>query len=105
MHVNLDVQATILGNPDIHHRCRLVDISHSGACLILPVAVSGDRLIKIEWSQHFLIGRPRHIKRVNGGYQIGLQLLACSRWKDSDHPALNTSNVAGLTFANAIAGS
>jgi hypothetical protein len=90
LRVEVPVSAVVLGDPDIRFQCQLVDVSESGARLLMSGPVPMDAVIKIEWAEHFLLGSPRYIKRTSSGYFVGLQLNGCSQWhgKASVSPAV-----------------
>jgi len=90
LRVEVPVWAVVLGDPDIRFQCQLVDVSESGAQLLMSEPVSMDALIKIEWAEHFLLGSPRYVKRTSKGYFVGLQFSGCSQWhgKASGTPAV-----------------
>ena len=90
LRVEVPVSAVVLGDPDIRFQCQLVDISESGARLLMSGPVPMDAVIKIEWAEHFLLGSPRYIRRTSSGYYVGLQFNGCSEWhgKASVGPAV-----------------
>jgi len=38
--------------------------------------------VKVDWDDHFLVGRVRRVAPEGTEYQVGLELLYCSEWKD-----------------------
>jgi PilZ domain len=97
LHVNIDVRVVLLGNPDLRVQGRMVDLSHSGARLLISSPISMGQWIKAEWGKHFLIGKPRHIKHTSIGYLVGLRLHACSWWNDEAIAAVSKSVTESFT--------
>ena len=79
-----DVTATILGHPDITVPCRISNYSKSGLCITVRQKIAQGDALKVEWADHFLLGRVRRVTADGPDYQIGLELLYCSRWNGSD---------------------
>jgi hypothetical protein len=74
MHVNVEVSAVLLSDPDMHFQCQLEEISQSGARLLMSRPVPMDCVIQIEWDTHFLVGSPRYIRHTPIGYVVGIGL-------------------------------
>ncbi len=75
-------RATILGHPDVTVPCDIRNISRSGMCIALDQEVELGRVVKVEWSDHFLVGRIQRVSRAGEDYRVGLELLSCSYWSD-----------------------
>jgi hypothetical protein len=77
-----DGSVTILGHPDVTVTCQIQDFSRYGMCIIVEQVIAGGRIVKVEWQDHFLVGRVQHVSAVGGTFQIGLELLHCSKWSE-----------------------
>ena len=80
--------ATILGHPDVQVACQIRDISRSGMCIGVDEAIAAGRIVKVEWNDHFLVGRAQRVSAERGGYVVGLELLHCSKWQEPVASAL-----------------
>jgi hypothetical protein len=76
-----NVTATILGHPDVTVPCQILNFSKSGMCISVAEAISEGKIVKVEWSDNFLVGRARHATSEAGGVQVGIELLYCSQWR------------------------
>jgi hypothetical protein len=79
-----DVTATILGHPDVTVPCSISNYSKSGLCISVRQQIAEGDAVKVEWADHFLLGRVRRVTVDGPEYQIGLELLYCSRWNGED---------------------
>jgi hypothetical protein len=77
-----NVIATILGYPDVSVPGQIRDYSESGLCVTLPRAIPAGGAVKVEWDDHFLLGRVLRVARDGADFQVGLELLYCSRWSN-----------------------
>ena len=75
------VTATILGHPDVTVPCQILNFSKSGMCISLAESIPEGRIVKVEWSDNFLVGRARHTTSEGDGVQVGIELLYCSQWR------------------------
>jgi hypothetical protein len=75
------VTATILGNPDVSVPCQITNFSRTGMCFTLLREISPGAAVKVEWDRHFLVGRVRRVSTEGEEYQVGLELLYCSKWE------------------------
>jgi len=75
-------RANILGHPDVPVSCQIVDFSRSGMCITLDYEVAPGRIVKVDWDNHFLIGRVQRVTPVEYGSRVALELLYCSKWTD-----------------------
>ena len=75
-------KATVLGHPDVTMPCRIRDFSRSGMCITVDREIPCGKTVKVEWDDHFLVGRVRRVADVGGTYRIGLELLYCSKWNE-----------------------
>lgn len=75
-------KATILGHPDMTVTCRIRDFSRSGMCIAVDQDVSCGKTVKVQWADHFLVGRVQRVTAVGGAFQVGLELLYCSKWNE-----------------------
>jgi len=80
--------ATILGRPDVRVNCRIRDISKSGMCIAVKKEIPLGKIVKVEWNDHFLVGRIQRISPGNHDYAVGLELLYCSKWSEPVASAL-----------------
>src|SRR5262249_47832894 len=79
--VRENVTVTILGNPDLSVPCDIVNFSAAGLCIWLDQEIPSGKAVKVNWEDHFLLGRVRHVEVCGGTYRVGLELLYCSQWK------------------------
>jgi hypothetical protein len=75
-----NVIATILGNPDVAVPCDINNFSQSGICITLQREIPTGSAVKVDWDEHFLLGRVKHVASQGSAYRIGLELLYCSKW-------------------------
>ena len=75
------VTATVLGHPDIAVPCQILNFSKSGMCISVAEFIPEGKIVKVEWSDNFLVGRTRRAASESGNFQIGLELLYCSQWR------------------------
>jgi len=73
--------ATILGKPDVTIPCKITNFSPSGICILVSRDILEGALVKVDWGEHFLVGRVQRGLRSGGEHYIGLQLLHCSHWQ------------------------
>jgi hypothetical protein len=78
--VNDNVTVTILGNPDMIVPCEINNFSQSGICITLQRDIPSGKAVKINWDEHFLLGRVRHVASEGLAFRVGLELLYCSQW-------------------------
>jgi uncharacterized protein (UPF0248 family) len=74
--------ATILGHPDIRVACEIHDFSRSGMCIAMNQEIPSGRIVKVEWSDHFLVGRVQRVSGAGANFLVGLELLYCSKWSE-----------------------
>ena len=74
--------ATILGNPDVTVTCQIRNFSRSGMCITVDQEIPGGKIVKVEWDDHFLVGRVQGVSAVGGTFRVGLELLYCSQWNE-----------------------
>ncbi len=84
--------ATLLGHPDVNMSCEIRDVSRSGMCIFVGTEVPLGRVMKVEWGAHFLVGRAQRVTPRGTGYEVGLELLYCSKWEDPMASALTAVN-------------
>jgi hypothetical protein len=77
-----NVTATILGHPDVSVRCHVQNISRSGLCIKVGQPIASGRAVKVEWANHFLLGRVRRVSAAGADFRVGLELLYCSKWNE-----------------------
>lgn len=80
--------ATILGHPDIRVGCEIHDFSKSGMCIGVKEVIPSGRIVKVEWSDHFLVGRVQRVSGSPSNFVVGLELLYCSKWSEPVASAL-----------------
>jgi hypothetical protein len=80
--------ATILGHPDIRVACGIRDVSKSGMCIQVKEKISEGKIVKVEWGDHFLVGRVQRVSTAAANYVVGLELLYCSKWNEPIASAL-----------------
>ena len=76
-----NVTATILGHPDVTVPCQILNFSKSGMCISVAESIDAGQIVKVEWSDNFLVGRARHSTTDETGVQVGIELLYCSQWR------------------------
>jgi len=81
-------RATILGHPDVTVPCQIRDFSRSGLCIIVGQRISSGTIVKVDWSENFLVGRAQDVAATGGSYRVGLELLYCSKWGEEATPVL-----------------
>jgi hypothetical protein len=75
-------KATILGHPDVTMTCHIRNFSRSGMCITVDQDIPCGKIVKVQWDNHFLVGRVQRVSAVGGTFQVGLELLYCSKWND-----------------------
>ncbi len=80
--------ATILGHPDVKLSCDIRDFSKSGMCIGVKEEIPSGRIVKVEWSNHFLVGRVQRVSAARDTFLVGLELLYCSKWNEPVASAL-----------------
>ena len=75
-----NVTATILGHPDVSVACNITDFSQAGICITVGREIPAESAVKVNWDEHFLVGRVRNISPAGTSYRVGLELLYCSKW-------------------------
>src|SRR5436190_7258396 len=76
-----NVTATILGDTDVSVACSITDFSQAGLCITLSRKIPDGSAVKVNWDEHFLVGRVRNISPAGTSYRVGLELLYCSKWR------------------------
>jgi PilZ domain-containing protein len=74
--------ATILGHPDISVPCHVTNVSKSGLGILVKKPIASGSAVKVDWDDHFLLGRVRRVAAAGTDYRIGLELLYCSKWTE-----------------------
>jgi len=74
------VTATVLGNPDLTVPCQIADFSTSGIGIVVGQEIPEGSAVKVDWGEHFLVGRVVREASEGAGYRVGLELLYCSQW-------------------------
>jgi PilZ domain len=82
--------ATILGHPDVRIECHIHDISKSGMCIGVKESIPSGKILKVEWSDHFLVGRVQRTSATEADFTVGLELLYCSKWNEPLASALES---------------
>ncbi|MBZ5622521.1 MAG: PilZ domain-containing protein [Acidobacteriia bacterium] len=75
-------QATILGHPDVTVTCHIRNFSRSGMCITVDQVIPIGKIVKVQWDDHFLVGRVQGVSPVGGAFRVGLELLYCSKWNE-----------------------
>jgi hypothetical protein len=75
-------KATILGHPDVSVTCHIRDFARSGMCIEVDQDIDCGKIVKVEWENHFLVGRVQRVSAVGGIFDVGLELLHCSKWSE-----------------------
>jgi hypothetical protein len=75
-------KATILGHPDVSVTCYIRDFARSGMCIVVDQDIDCGKIVKIEWENHFLVGRVQRVSAAAGTFRVGLELLYCSKWSE-----------------------
>src|SRR5690242_14188420 len=73
---------TILGHPDVTLPCHVQNVSKSGLCIMVRQPIANGRAVKVEWDEHFLLGRVRRASAAGTEFKVGLELLYCSKWTE-----------------------
>lgn len=74
--------AVILGHPDVTVPCHIRNFSKSGMCITVKEPIPSGQIVKVEWGDHFLVGRARRVSADGEGFQVALELLYCSQWSE-----------------------
>ena len=85
--------ATILGHPDVTVPCQIKDFSKSGLCIIAEEIIPSGKIVKVEWDDHFLVGRAKAATAAGARFRVGLELLYCSKWNETMESILTTTSV------------
>jgi len=91
--------ATILGHPDVTVPCHIRDFSRSGLCITVEEAISFGKIVKVEWDDHFLVGRVLRVSAAATNFRVGLELLYCSKWNQRMASILMTAGGENRTTA------
>ena len=75
-------KATILGHPDVSVACHIRDFARSGMCILVDQDIDRGKIVKVEWQNHFLVGRVQRVSAVGRAFSVGLELLHCSQWRE-----------------------
>src|SRR5438094_6402890 len=75
-------KATILGHPDVTVACRIGNFSRSGIGITVDQDIACGKTVKVQWDDHFLVGRVQRVLAVGGTFRVGLELLYCSQWNE-----------------------
>ena len=75
-------KATILGHPDVTVTCHIRNFSQYGMCIKVEQDIACEKIVKVEWENHFLVGRVQRVSAVGGIFRVGLELLQCSKWNE-----------------------
>ena len=75
-------KATILGHPDVTLTCRIRDFSRSGMCIAVDREIPCGKTVKVQWEDHFLVGRVQRASAAGRSFHVGLELLYCSKWNE-----------------------
>jgi hypothetical protein len=75
-------KANVLGLPDVKVTCNIRDFSRSGMCITVDQDIPCGKFVKVQWADHFLIGRVQHVADVGGIFRVGLELLYCREWNE-----------------------
>jgi|SRR5580700_10482473 hypothetical protein len=73
-------KATILGHPDVTVICHIRNFSRSGICIMVGRDIPYGKMVKVQWDDHFLVGRVQRVSAAGGIFRVGLELLHCSKW-------------------------
>lgn len=76
-------RATILGHPDVTVPCQIRDFSTSGMCITVEKPICSGRIVKVQWDDHFLVGRAQRVSATGPNFWVGLELLDCSKWNET----------------------
>ena len=80
-------QAIILGHPDVTVPCEIRNFSRSGMCITVSQAIDCGKIVKVDWADHFLVGRVQAVRQIeDGSNRIGLELLYLSKWSEDLAP-------------------
>jgi PilZ domain-containing protein len=75
--------ATVLGRPDVTIPCHVLNVSRSGLCIAMDHQIRSGQTVKLEWGNHFLLGRALRVLPEGARYRVGVELLYCSQWNRS----------------------
>jgi hypothetical protein len=75
-------EATILGRPDVTVPCAITNFSRSGMCITVERDIASGTIVKVNWQENFLVGRAHRVSTAGPAFQVGLELLYCSKWTD-----------------------
>ena len=74
--------ATILGHPDVTVTCQIRNFSRSGIGIEVGQDIPCGKIVKVQWDDHFLIGRVQRVDGAGRSFQVGLELLYCTQWHE-----------------------
>ena len=75
-------KASVLGHPDVTVPCQIRNFSRSGMCIVVDQDIASGKIVKVNWDDHFLIGRVQGVSAAGGTFRVGLELLYCSQWNE-----------------------
>jgi hypothetical protein len=84
---NQKAAITVLGEPEIHLSCRLVDVSAKGMRLALQQALEPGAALKIELDDTLLLGEVVYCRAAEEAFEAGVAL---------EHAIFQTSELARL---------
>ena len=89
-------KVTILGHPDVTVTCHIRNFSQYGMCIKVEQDIACGRIVKVEWENHFLVGRVQRVSAVGRIFRVGLELLHCSKWDEPMTCLLASAGARGL---------
>lgn len=72
--------ATLLGHPDVTVPCQVLNVSRAGMCIAVDHQIPSGQTVKLEWGNHFLLGRALRVLPEGDRFRVGVELLYCSQW-------------------------
>ena len=73
---------TILGHPDVTMPCQIRNFSRSGMCIGVEQEMACGKIVKVQWDDHFLIGRIQRVESADQRFAAGIELFYCSQWNE-----------------------
>src|SRR5690349_3749361 len=80
--------ARILGEPNSHSHCRILNASSHGLRISAAREFPKGAQVHVQWGEHFFVGAVCHTFLKNGEYVAGLKLLSCNYNRISRIPFL-----------------
>jgi hypothetical protein len=100
---NLEVKLTDIAKPQSTTCGRIVDVSHSGICVRMPLRAEPGAILKLDIADCALFGHSVHCREDGGAYEIGIEIVRVLIANSDQGRLVNTilaasmPNMPGLT--------